>query len=278
MSYKTILVHADATPQSARRIAVAARLARRDEAHLIGVANTLASRYAYQMSYEYCLPVMPEEAATLAQRARQSLQDFERIAAGEGVLSRESRLADGGPEDALLLHSRYADLVVVGQGDRRNGATAPYAQLPEDVMLHGVRPVLIVPDEGEPGEVGRRILLAWDGGMEATRALTLALPLLRRAGKVVVAVVNPSRGAAAHGEQPGADMALYLARHGVQAEVREEWCECGVDEALLSLAGELDIDLLVMGGYGHARLREMLVGGTTRAILDTMNIPVLMAH
>lgn len=277
MAFKTILVHVDESASAAARIQLAAQLALQEEAHLIGVASTLASRFAYQMDYEYCLPVMPEEAETLAARAGQALRDFERIAAGEGVTSYETRLADGGPEDALLLHSRYADLVVVSQAASPDAVPPPFARLPEDVMLHAVRPVLIVPRDGRFGSMGRRPLVAWDGGMEATRALTLALPLLRRAEKAVVAVVNPARGGA-HGEQPGADIALYLARHGVKAEVREEWCAGGVDEALLSLAGETGSDLLVMGGYGHARLREMILGGTTRAVLDTMNLPVLMAH
>jgi nucleotide-binding universal stress UspA family protein len=114
--------------------------------------------------------------------------------------------------------------------------------------------------------------------MEATRAVTAALPLLKQAARVTVVVFNPQSRYGVHGQQPGADLALYLSRHGVRVEVSAQPTALDAGNALLSLAADTGADLLVMGGYGHARLREMLLGGVTATILRDMTLPVLMAH
>jgi nucleotide-binding universal stress UspA family protein len=141
-------------------------------------------------------------------------------------------------------------------------------------MLNSAAPVLMVPVIGAPAVVGEEVLVGWDESMPARRAIGNALPLLRCARKVSLAVFNT-------GELPrlaGADIALFLARHGVNVEVLREETRIGVGNALLSLAADISADLLVMGGYGHTRFREVLVGGATEAILSSMTIPVLMSH
>jgi len=102
--------------------------------------------------------------------------------------------------------------------------------------------------------------------------------LLRRASKVTIAVFNPFAEYDVHGEQPGADIALYLARHNINVEVQRHTVEGSIGDALLSLAADLGSDLLVMGGYGHARVREVMLGGVTRTVLKEMTLPVLMSH
>jgi nucleotide-binding universal stress UspA family protein len=139
--------------------------------------------------------------------------------------------------------------------------------------------VLVMPHSGQLPSVGRNVLVAWNASNEATRAITDALPLLKRAKTVTVLVVNPSHGFAEHGQVPGADIALYLARHGVNAEVScDENVEADIGEWLLSRAADLGSDLIVMGAYGHRRLREWALGGATRTLAGEMTVPVLMSH
>jgi nucleotide-binding universal stress UspA family protein len=138
--------------------------------------------------------------------------------------------------------------------------------------------VLVLPCHHTPAPLGRRALLAWDGSVEATRALTQALPLLKTASQVELMVFDAGARSADHGELPGADIAQYLSRHGVKVDVmsRSEGIDTG--RALLEQAARQKADYLVMGGYGHTRFREMLLGGVTRTVLETMTIPVLFSH
>jgi nucleotide-binding universal stress UspA family protein len=126
--------------------------------------------------------------------------------------------------------------------------------------------------------VPERPLLAWDGGMAASRAIEAALPLLRQARLATLAVFNADTVYAAHGQEPGADLARFLTRHGVNVEVVVRETGSDVGDALLALGAEIGADLLVMGCYGHTRFRELLLGGTSRSILTRMNLPVLMTR
>jgi nucleotide-binding universal stress UspA family protein len=118
----------------------------------------------------------------------------------------------------------------------------------------------------------------WDGSLQALRALTAALPLLRAADTVKLALVNPNTLSELHGEQPGADMALYLARHGVQVEVVVEHTGSTTGTALLDLARDCGAGLVVCGAYGHSRYREWVLGGVTRELLARCRVPLLIAH
>jgi nucleotide-binding universal stress UspA family protein len=175
-------------------------------------------------------------------------------------------------------------LLVIGQNDPDHFSPAVMDDFTEDVVLHSARPVLIVPYVGHFPEVGKRILISWDASKEATRAIQYALPLLRQADIVQVVIFNANRSTELHGEEPGADIALYLARHGIKVEVSQHQTgsdrqdKLDVGNALLSLANDFSSDLLVMGAYGHSRFRETILGGVTRTILGSMTLPVLMAH
>lgn len=279
MPYKTLLVHADHSRHAATRIRIAADIALADNAHLIGAAMSGISRFVYQDSTVGSIgPIVAEHVALLNQRAREALAEFEAIATEMKVASFEPRLVDDEPEGGLALQARYCDLVVVGQTDPDELSPNVISDLPEYVMLNCARPVLIVPYAGQFKQVGDNILIAWDGSIEATRALTQAIPLLQRAANVSVALFNAVAGTAQHGEQPGADIALYLARHGIKVDVQAQRTNIDIGNALLSLALDNNADLIVMGGYGHTRLREVLLGGATRTVLKTMTVPILMAH
>lgn len=279
MSYKTILVHVDQSAHTASRIRIAAEIAVKESAHLIGAAMTGISRFVDEGSQlGLSRTALAHHLDSVYQRANNALEQFEEIAANAGVQSYEKRLLDDDDHGGLSLQARYCDLIVLGQADLDEAFSPVLSDLPEYVVLSGGRPVLIVPHSGQFGGTYDRVLIAWDGGREATRALTDAIPLLRRAKNVTVVLLNPTSGVEAHGEQPGADIALFLARHDIRIEVMQQKTAIDVGNALLSLATGLGSDLLVMGGYGHTRFREVLLGGVTRTVLQTMTVPVLMSH
>jgi nucleotide-binding universal stress UspA family protein len=175
------------------------------------------------------------------------------------------------------VHAHYADLAVVARPDPA-GQTAGPPGLVESLVLTSGRPVIVVPPRGMASR-GRRILVGWNAGREAVRAVGDALPLLVRAEAVEVSIVDPERRRAAHGEEPGADIARYLARHGVHVEVRR--LSSGgedVGHVLLSQAAALGADLVVMGAYGHSHLSEWIFGGVTRTVLHEAGLPVLMSR
>lgn len=279
MSYKTILVHVDQSKHAPSRIRIAAEIAAKENAHLIGAAMTGFSRFLHKgFGLDMSATVIASHINLLRQRAEEALAQFDSIAAKIGVQSYERRLLDDDEYGGLCLQARYCDLVVLGQTDMDDAAARILSDLPEYVTLNGGRPVLIVPHAGGFDAVGDSALVAWDGSKEATRAVTDAIPLLRRARKVAVVLFNPSSGPDAHGEQPGADIALFLARHEIKVEVMQQASSIDIGNALLSLAADLGSNLLVMGGYGHTRFREVLLGGVTRTVLETMTVPALMSH
>jgi nucleotide-binding universal stress UspA family protein len=282
MSYKTILVHVDKSRHASERLRIAAQIAINEQAHLVGAALTGVSRFIYQAG------LMGDGAGFTAQlethldllraQAKESLAGFEAAARNAGVTSCESRLVDDEAGAGLTLLGRYSDLIVIGQIDRGEPSAATLPDFPEYVVMSSGRPVLVVPYAGRFDTVGHRVLVAWNGSASATRAITNAIPLLRRADIVEVAVFNVDATSDTHGEQPGADIALYLARHGIKVDVIRQKTDMDVGNALLSLATDLGSDMIVMGGYGHSRFREILMGGVTRTVLQAMTVPVLMSH
>lgn len=279
MSYKTILVHVDDARNAETRIELAAALAVPENAHLIGTAMTGVSRFLFEtLAADASAPSIEPYLETLRQRAGQDLMPFEKIATRAGLASFEKRLTDDEAAGGLSLQARYCDLVVLGQYDPQGRAPSTYADLPEYVAMNGGCPVLIVPYAVPFRSTGARVLIAWNASIESTKAVRNAIPLLRRAKIVEVVVFNPESQADAHGELPGADIALYLARHNIKVDVMQEKTNTDIGDALLSLANNLDSDLLVMGCYGHSRFREVLLGGATRTVLRFMTIPVMMSH
>ena len=279
MSYKTILVHVDHSKHAPQRIRIAAEIALRDNAHLTGLAMTGVSRFLLDsMRAPDNGAVLKTHTGYLKKQAEQALEQYEKIVQQMGVLSWAQRLVDDEPAGGLSLEARYADLVVLGQTDTGEVLPALMSDFPEYVVMYSGRPVLIVPYAGNFTHIGRKVLVAWDGSQEAGRALDGALPFLRQAAEVKVVVFNAEQQVNMHGEQPGADIALYLARHGVKVDVLQETTEQGSGNALLSLAADTFADLLVMGCYAHSRFRELLLGGASRTVLESMTLPVLMAH
>jgi nucleotide-binding universal stress UspA family protein len=132
----------------------------------------------------------------------------------------------------------------------------------------------MVPAKGQYHDIGKRPVIAWNGSVEAARAVSAALPLLHNAAKVTVLMFANQGGSS----EPGADIAQYLVRHGIEVEVKVCPPASDAGHAILSEAAKLQADLLVMGAYGHSRFREMVLGGATRTILSELPLPVLMTH
>ncbi|MFI4948386.1 MAG: universal stress protein [Alphaproteobacteria bacterium] len=284
MGFKDILVTLDTTRPTHVRVEIAAALAERFAAHLVGFYSTFAvdppHPHGYFDYFDRSLldPLYREYQEKIDTEGDAMRRLFEEIATRRG-LSAEWRAASGLPSAVTALHGRYVDLIVVGQPDPDDTQAALFRPLPEEVALAVGRPILVIPYAGSWTEIGRRVLVGWDSSREATRAINDAMPLLAGAEAVTILAVDPAAGPSGHGEVPGADIALHLARHGVKATVeRTVSAGIGAGNALLSRASDLEADLLVMGAYGHSRVRELLLGGVTRTVLESMTLPVLMAH
>ena len=280
MPLKDLLVVVDHGRSCPARIDLAARLARDFAAHLTGLYVSGAPNVQPAVLAQFPREVREMQARTLreaADRARTLfVEGVER--AGPG-LTGEWREGEGDVAAVVSLHARYADLAVIGQTDPDEIPLGSARDLPERLILGAGRPVLVVPYAGRFAAIGERVLLAWNATREATRAANDALPLLQRATHVTVLSVNPRGGPGGHGEIPGADIALHLARHGVRAEVSSiATDEVAIDDMLLSQAADSGADLIVMGGYGHSRLGELVLGGATRHILRQITVPVFMSH
>jgi nucleotide-binding universal stress UspA family protein len=280
MDYKTILVHIDHGRRCAERVELAVRLAEQTGAHLVGMYALSALRvppYALTAPGGMLLEAIEQNNERSEHEARVV---FDALVKRQVAVQLEWRSSHEDAVDAVQLSARYSDLVVVGQHDpyaeEDSGTDADFV---DEVVTSVCRPVLVVPYAGKFDGVGRKILVSWNASSPAARAITAALPLLRRADEVRVAVFDARQTGFDHGEVPGADLALYLARHGVKASVTQQESPYGdVGCGILSRAADFGSDLIVMGAYGHSRTRERVLGGATRTLLDSMTVPVLMAH
>ncbi len=277
--YKTILVHVDETARSAGRVDVAARLAKLYQAHLVGAAVTgLASYLLPQVGLDPGAPAIAFPIEQLHAEADRALDLFDRQADQQGVLSFERRRIDDEAGSGISLHARYADLVVISQSARDEFTPRLRSDFPEYLILNGARPVLVLPSSGVTGEIGQRVTVAWNGSANAVHAIASAIPMLQRAQVVKLVVFDPEIGVDQHGDVPGADIGLYLARHGIRVDVTTAHAGADAGEALLSFAVDHGADLIVMGAYGHSRFSELLLGGASRTALLSSPIPLWMAH
>ena len=281
MSYKDLVVVLGPDTASRGRIALATGLAERFAAHLVGLYPLPVAEVPKHFAYYDPALLDPffhdlrEQAQEMCDKEREA---FEHAASLRG-LSAEWRMVGEGLETDPAVHARYVDLTIMGQLDPAGGDGELLRPRPEHVALASGRPILVVPYAGNFETIGRRALIGWNATREATRAVNDAMPLLMAAEIVTVLTIDARGGPDAHGEVPGADISLHLARHGVKTTI-ERTVSAGIPagDVLLSRAADLGADLLVMGAYGHSRVRELLLGGATRSILRSMTLPVLMSH
>jgi nucleotide-binding universal stress UspA family protein len=246
-------------------------------AHLLGVA----------VAYEPVIPgtvmggippeVIESQREESNKKVRTAIARFEQLAKRTGISfeTRPISASISGAADQIGRIGRRFDLVIVGQPQRSDS-------LPDDVVDEGVlfesgRPVVFVPFIQKGGMTLDRIMVCWDGGRAAARAVADAMPLLKKAKQVEIVIVSDKRGR--NDELPGADLGQHLARHELKVEVKRITSpDIDVPSTILSYAADSAADLIVMGGYGHSRLREFVLGGATRGLLEAMTVPVLMSH
>jgi nucleotide-binding universal stress UspA family protein len=281
MTYKTVLVHCNDKRRVARVTEAAAAVAHRFQAHLIGLSVTppvaiipsgMPGAPDAIVIDDHCVAYRKDNAAMRAA--------FEAAAVGQSstVEWQEADADNAGVAGIVLPLARAADLVVAAQSEA-NWQGSPYLDIADRLAVESGRPVLIVPNEGVHMDFGKKVLVAWNARREAARAVFDALPLLQQADEVKVVWVNPQAEGAAPVDVPAGDICAALARHGVKCEATEvAHPHTGVGRTLLARAAEYGSDLLVMGCYGHSRLREFVLGGASRHVLEHMTIPVLMSH
>jgi nucleotide-binding universal stress UspA family protein len=219
------------------------------------------------------IEIQREENTKAAQAAVSRFETAARLA-GVAFATRSLEATFGSAATLFARLARRFDIAVVGQARRETGPAEEL--LIEGALFDSGRPMIVVPYIQKRGLKLERVLACWDGGRTAARAIGDAMPFLERAGSVELVIV------AEHGkndEITGANMAEHLSRHGVAVEVKRiTKGDIDVRDAILSYAADRDADFIVMGGYGHSRLREFVLGGVTRGILATMTVPVLMSH
>ncbi len=195
-------------------------------------------------------------------------------------LAFEQRLTEGQSLavcDHATVQARHADLTVMSRPNAQ-GSSFRHEVL-EAVLMSSGRPVLLLPSEWNAKDGYRTVFIAWNAGREAARAVADAGPFLAAASNIVVGTVDARSAPRGHGEAPGVDIATHLARHGYAVELRN-LDSLGADkaDAILSGAKAANADLIVLGGYEHARLQQAIFGGVTRKLIDTSPIPLLLAH
>jgi nucleotide-binding universal stress UspA family protein len=278
MPYKTIAVYLDDSKHCRARIDVAADIARRFDGHLVGVYSTEPIPPAHALQDGWLTEKLAARSSAASERAALVRELFDARAGEIDAARREVRELDMSAVDAMK--STYADLIVVGQTDPDEGPLNAPPSFPELVALSVGRPVLFVPYfTGAYPTLGKKVLVAWNGSREATRAVSDALPLLKQAERVTAMVVNAKRDRQDSVDIPAADISVFLARHGVKVEATQSYTnELSVGDELLVRLADGEFDLLVMGAYGHSRLREIVLGGVTQTLLQHMTVPVLMSH
>jgi nucleotide-binding universal stress UspA family protein len=277
MMYKTIVVHLSNTSGMTKTLKLAASLANRNGAHLIGMATSGLAELTYAMATGSPVPITPIIAVdNLRADAERLLSGFEEHCRELGVASYETRLFDVSAEEALLTQSRYCDLLMVSQEEVQDGGALTHRN--GALVSKSARPVLLVPSTCQTDAPFKHILVAWNGSLGASHVLAFGMPLIQGASKVYVAVCNPDLERIDSGGEPGADLATYLARHHRNVELLRSDSDESTDAALTRLAGEVGADLMMTGAYGHSKLHEWVLGSTTKALIEQARIPLLMSH
>jgi nucleotide-binding universal stress UspA family protein len=280
MSYQSILVHACQPELAQARYRLAAAIALAEGTRLTGIALSGAIEFIVRCSAAAGVaPIGPDDYNFLTDNAKRTLTDFEAAVRAAGVVPLESKLSDESAIRALPLEARYCDLLLIGQVTHPDAILADDYSLARTILIHAPCPVMVVPSTTAVTRVPIRPMIAWDGSMEASRAVRAALPLLRRAGRVTAVCFHPQKYSGSQ-VQARNQLATYLASHGIDVEILTPApAPTGnIGEALLGLAATGAHDLIVMGNFGHSRFRELVLGGVTETVLAGTVVPVLTSH
>ncbi|MBN8184300.1 universal stress protein [Roseibium aggregatum] len=280
MTYKTILAITE-LDVSAETVGKAVTVAKAFDAHLtvlpIGEVPHLpfygSGGHGYIEIWAKEFDQRKIELTSLASRIEVQL-------AREGISFdvRPSLSSTARQDNLVARHAIYCDLAVVLRSAKQELNSVEKNAI-DGALFDSGRPVLYVPSSFKADHIGTKVAIAWNSRREAARAVSESLPFLKSAEEITLLLVDPVVGDNDHGEDPGSDIATVLARHGLGISVQSvASADRPVSEALLDSVRELGADLLVMGAYGHSRLRENILGGTTREMLEQTVIPLLLSR
>lgn len=281
MGYQTILIYCGTDSQVKALVNAGLQMAEKSQnIHIIGLHVIPQIPVYPDMAFMVTSELVDMQREALQGVAKDIQTTFEAEISNSGV-SWEWRCCDAGGKmlaDRVLEHARCADLVIASQ-DNPDNSKESQVGVTEQVLIASGRPILIIPYAGEFNSIGKRIMIAWNASREATRATFDALPILKCADSVDVVWANAQDEHNDDLDLPGSEIALTLARHNVKANAFQTVNpDISFADELLSRISDQGSDMLVMGGYGHSRVREFVFGGATRDILQHMTVPVLMSH
>lgn len=279
MEYKNLLVHLDHSSGCRNRLETAFELARRYDAGITGlfvVPNYVVPSYVEaQISVDLITDVTEKAMA----RAKQTLADYQKLADDANV-NMDAHVLEGQIIPILREHSKYADLLLLGQDQPDDPDNSSYG-LADALLFEGACACMVIPHSGKVQAPGKRVLVTWNASRESARALREAMPLLCGAESVVVLSTEPDGfdTEIARGHPHAQELARFLESHGI-ASVSSGISDTDMSpsEAITGQAADMNADLIVMGAYGHARLREIILGGVTRDLLKQAPVTLLLAH
>lgn len=279
MTYRTLLVHLDGDARCAARVESALALTQQFKGHLIGLAAT--GEPPPPAMAEIASNGWAELAARSGQERRARAQAWVDAFDAQALAARcpgvEGLVVDSDAESAVVARGRWSDLVIVSQGGPQDSGSSVSADFPQRVFMETGRPVLLIPRSPSVKTLGRRVVVGWSDTREAARALADAMPLLQAAQEVLVLNIDrPDEAGVSRLELN--DLQRALMRHGVNAECQQASTEEDYGETLLQRAQSHGADLIVMGGFGHARWAQLALGGVTRTVLGSATVPVLVSR
>lgn len=279
MAYKSIYLHWDDSEEANARFDLATTLAERFGAHVTVLCVGIAPEPPMMMYGGYAVDLVTQNVDDVREAADKLVEKATAKLEHAGVLGDARKVVTTASALPRVIGNvtRYADLILVGQ---------PYGSSDEDTLVQvlegalfdGGVATLVCPNR-QVKTVGEQVILAWNASREALHAARAGLDFMKGAKKTEIVLVDPDRGVVDEGPEPGADVGLMLARHGVEVTI-SRFASAGrpVGEILQNHVVDSGADLLVMGAYGHSRFREFVLGGATRTVLQNVAVPVLMAH
>ena len=279
MEFKNILIHLDHSSGCQNRLAAAFELARNFDARITGLFVVPDYVVPSYVEAQISVDVITDVTEKALARARDTLVDYQKLAEEAGV-SMEGQVLEGQLIPILREHSKYSDLLVLGQDHPEDLDNASYG-LADSLLFEGACACMVVPHSGKLGPLAKRVLVTWNASRESARALREAMPLLSRAETVVMLSSEPDEGdsSIARGHPHAQELARFLESHGIEAissGISDP--DMSTTDAIIGQAAEMNADLIVMGAYGHTRLREIILGGVTRDLLKLAPMPLLLAH
>jgi len=281
MAYKDLLVHLDDSDACDQRVAAAIALAKRQDARLTGIALALESTISTYIGIDFPSSLTDAQQEIVKNAAKNAIKRFEAaaITAGIDYLSKTITCPASKAPEMLAFYARHADLTFLTQANPDARGKSFHEALMDGVLSQSGRPVYMVPYIGRRENKVRKAVIAWNGDKKSVRAVNDAIPLLLGRGQVTVLIVNPKQRGEEYGGSQGDNLVSHLKQHGIDAVVDMQTVpDLSVDNIILNYISDMGADLLIMGAFGHSRLRERTFGGVTESILHQMTVPVLMSE